>query len=69
MTKNYILRPLIKGRIDNRVERLLNRIGNPEPPLDLAVVRDALALDIGYLSHPGRSVQPPVASRHHVGRR
>ena len=48
MAKNYILRPRTMERIDQRVERLLDRIGNPEPPLELALVRDALELDRDY---------------------
>ena len=31
MAKNYILRRRTQERIDERVERLLNRLGNPEP--------------------------------------
>ena len=34
MAKNYLLRRRTQERIDERVERLLNRIGNPEPPLE-----------------------------------
>lgn len=62
MAKNYILRHRVKARIDDRVERLLNRIGNPEPPLDLAVVRDALDLDLGYFQKDDPSVVDDVIS-------
>jgi len=44
MAQNYILRRRTQERIDERVERLLNRLGNPEPRLKLEHVRDALSL-------------------------
>lgn len=36
--------------IDRHVEKVLRGLGNPEPPLDLAVVRDLLTLDRAFYS-------------------
>lgn len=36
------------GDIDRRVARVLKELGNPEPPLRLEDVREALRLDLGY---------------------
>lgn len=62
MAKNYILRRRTEQGIDERVERLLNRLGNPEPPLDLAVVRDALDLDLAYFRKDDPSLADDVIS-------
>lgn len=67
MAKNYLLRQRTKERIDQRVERLLNRIGNPEPPLELALVRDALDLDRGYFQMDDPSLLDDVVSMLRVG--
>lgn len=55
MTKNLILLPATKRDIDNRVERVLRGLGNPEPPLRLQDVRELLKLDLAYYtaSDPG----------------
>ena len=50
MAKNEILRARTAADIDERVERVLNGLGNPEPPLDLRTVRELLKLDRGYYS-------------------
>jgi hypothetical protein len=36
--------------IDGQVAKVLRGLGNPEPPIDLGVVRDLLKLDRGYYS-------------------
>jgi hypothetical protein len=36
--------------IDELVAKVLRDLGNPEPPLRLAVVRDLLTLDLKYYS-------------------
>ena len=55
MTKNIILLPATKIDIDERVERVLRGLGNPEPPLRLEDVRELLKLDLAYYtaSDPG----------------
>lgn len=50
MPKNVFLKPRTAADIDRQVERVLNGLGNPEPPLDLRLVRDLLELDHGYYS-------------------
>lgn len=62
MAKNYILRRRTQERIDERVERLLNRLGNPEPPLKLEHVRDALDLDRAYFQKDDPSLMDDVIS-------
>ena len=48
MTKNILLLPATRRDIDERVERVLRGLGNPEPPLHLEDVRELLKLDLGY---------------------
>ncbi len=62
MAKNYILRRRTQESIDERVERLLNRLGNPEPPLKLEHVRDALDLDRAYFQKDDPSLMDDVIS-------
>jgi len=50
VAKNEILRARTAADIDERIERVLNGLGNPEPPLDLRTVRELLKLDRGYYS-------------------
>lgn len=45
MAKNRLLRQSTVKDIDERVERVLRGLGNPEPPLSLADVRELLKLD------------------------
>lgn len=55
MAKNVILSARTASDIDSRVERILEDLGNPEPPLTLDTVRELLRLDFGYYSvnNPG----------------
>lgn len=46
--KSLILAPHVREKIDARVDRLLDDIGRPEPPLQIEVVRDQLKIDLGY---------------------
>lgn len=48
--RNVSLRPRTIADIDGQVTKLLRGLGDPEPPLDLRVVRDLLRLDRGYYS-------------------
>lgn len=55
MAKNIILSAKTAADIDSRIERILQDLGNPEPPLTLETVRELLRLDFGYYSvnNPG----------------
>jgi hypothetical protein len=48
MTKNILLLGATERDIDERVERVLRGLGNPEPPLHLEDVRELLKLDVGF---------------------
>lgn len=50
MAKNRILTSRNEADIDERIERVLKDLGNPEPPLRLEDVRKQLKLDFGYYS-------------------
>lgn len=45
MTKNYLIKDKTAHDIDERIERVLRGLGNPEPPLRLEDVRTLLKLD------------------------
>jgi Zn-dependent peptidase ImmA (M78 family) len=55
MAKNVLLLSATRVDIDERVERVIRGLGNPEPPLRLEDVRELLKLDLGYYtaSDPG----------------
>ena len=63
MARNYILRRKTQQEIDERVERVLTRLGHPEPPLDLRTVRDLLSLDLAYFRKDDPSLADEVISR------
>jgi len=48
--RNISLGPRTIADIDGQVAKVLRGLGDPEPPLDLRVVRDLLKLDRGYYS-------------------
>ena len=48
--KNVSLGPRTISDIDGQVAKILRGLGNPEPPLELRVVRELLKLDRGYYS-------------------
>lgn len=48
--RNVSLGPRTIVDIDGQVAKVLRGLGNPEPPLDLRVVRELLKLDRGYYS-------------------
>ena len=50
MAKNRILSSRNEADINERVERVLKDLGDPEPPLRLEEVRELLKLDFGYYS-------------------
>jgi hypothetical protein len=45
VSKNLLLRPRTMQDVDQRIERVLRGLGNPEPPLQLDDVRELLKLD------------------------
>ena len=49
--------------IDDQVAKVLRGLGNPEPPIDLRVVRDLLKLDRGYYSTTDDSLLRETFSR------
>ena len=48
--KNVALDHRTVHDIDTQIDKILRGLGNPEPPLDLHIVRDLLKLDRGYYS-------------------
>jgi hypothetical protein len=46
--KNLLLAPRVQRTIDIRVDKILNALGNPQPPLRLEDVRHLLRLNLGY---------------------
>lgn len=48
--KNTFVSARTAGEIDAQVGKVLRGLGHPEPPIDLALVRDLLKLDRGYYS-------------------
>lgn len=48
--RNVSLGPRTVADIDGQIAKVLRGLGNPEPPIDLRVVRDLLKLDRGYYS-------------------
>ncbi len=55
MSKNRLLSPKTAQDIDQRIERVLRGLGNPEPPLRLEDVRELLKLDRAFYTatNPG----------------
>ena len=67
MAKNKILRTKTAADIDKRVERVLQGLGNPEPPLDLRTVRELLELDHRYYSSDDPGILQETVSKLRVG--
>lgn len=62
--RNILLGERARRDIDNQVARILRGIGNPEPPLQLEVVRELLGLDRRYYSISDPSF--PSEEIHHI---
>lgn len=67
MTKNVLLLPRTKLDIDQRVERVLRGLGNPEPPLRLEDVRELLKLDLAFYTADDPGLAREAISRIRVG--
>jgi hypothetical protein len=52
--------------IDGQVAKILKGLGDPEPPIDLRVVRDLLKLDRGYYSTTDDSLLRNIFSKMRV---
>ena len=61
--KNLFLREQTAQDINDQVEKVLRDLGNPEPPLQLAEVRELLRLDRRYYSSQEDGVLREVAHR------
>lgn len=63
MTKSAILLPATQRDIDERIERVLRGLGNPEPPLRLEDIRELLKLDFAYYTADDPGILQEVVSR------
>jgi hypothetical protein len=63
LAKNLILPRKTVQDIDNRVERILRGLGNPEPPLRLEDVRELLNLDLAYYTANDPGIAQETISR------
>jgi len=63
LAKNYLLPPKTAQDIDQRVERVLRGLGNPEPPLRLDDVRQLLKLDRAFYTADDPSLAREAISR------
>ena len=63
MAKNVIIRTRNALDIDRKVERVLKDLGNPEPPLDLYIVRELLKLDLDFYTAKNPGVLQEVVSK------
>jgi Zn-dependent peptidase ImmA (M78 family) len=63
LAKNLILSPKTAADIDRRVDRVLQGLGNPEPPLRLELVRELLKLDVGFYTADNPGMAREVVSR------
>ena len=63
MAKNYLIKEKTAHDIDERVERVLRGLGNPEPPLRLEDVRELLKLDRVFYTADDPSLIQETVSR------
>ncbi|MFZ1827438.1 MAG: ImmA/IrrE family metallo-endopeptidase [Candidatus Competibacteraceae bacterium] len=63
MAKNLILTPKTSQDIDNRIDRVLRGLGNPEPPLRLEDVRELLKLDLAFYTADDPGIAREAISR------
>ena len=67
MARNFFLKPRTALDIDRRIERVLRGLGDPQPPLDLASVRELLRLDRGFYTADDPGLLREAASRVRIG--
>jgi len=67
MAKNKPLAPKVESAVDHHVETVLRRLGNPEPPLDLRIVREALSLDREFYRSDDRGLLADAMSIMRIG--
>ncbi len=65
--KNVSLRERTIADLNGQVAKVLRGLGNPEPPIDLRVVRELLKLDRGYYSTTDDSLLRETFSKLKVG--
>lgn len=65
--KNVSLRARTIADLDGQVAKVLRGLGDPEPPVDLRVVRELLRLDRGYYSTTDDSLLRETFSKLKVG--
>lgn len=46
--RNLLLAPVVRQKVDRRVDKILRDLDHPEPPLRLEEVRELLRLHVGY---------------------
>jgi len=63
LAKNILLLPATMVDIDERVDRVLRGLGNPEPPLRLDDVRELLKLDLAYYTAADPGIAREAVSR------
>lgn len=63
MTQNIQLTPTTQKDIDQRIERVLRGLGNPEPPLRLEDVRELLRLDLKFYTADDPGIAKEALSR------
>lgn len=67
MAKNLLLKPRTIRDIDDRIDRVLRGLGNPEPPLYLEDARELLELDLEFYSADDPGILREAVSRIRVG--
>lgn len=67
MAKTIELKARVSRDIDLAVEKVLKGLGNPEPPLDLRMVRELQKLDHGYYSSTDTGLLQEAASKIRIG--
>lgn len=61
--RNVALGPRTISDIDEQIEKIIRGLGNPEPPIDLRIVRDLLKLDRQFYSSTDHGFVSEVFSR------
>ena len=63
MAKNVVIPPKAAADIEERVDRVIRGLGNPEPPLRLEDVRELLRLDRRFYTAADTSAADEVVSK------